>query len=109
MTNVLVYKKDGIINAIEIKGHSGFDETGKDIVCSAISILAYTAINAMLELVDGKAKYINEDGFLFIEIPNDLDDKKLNKATCILETVVVGMKSIEMQYGSYIRIRYKEV
>ena len=109
MTNVFLYQKNGRIQKIEIDGHSGFAEQGEDIVCAAISILSFTAINAMLEMVDQKTPYVYEDGYLKVEIPSNLDEELFKKALCILETIVIGLKSIEVQYDSYIRIKYKEV
>lgn len=49
---------------VEIKGHAGYAEVGKDIVCSAVSILFYTLAecltNSRDELVDDPI--INMDG-----------------------------------------------
>lgn len=57
------------INSIEISGHANFDEYGKDIVCSSVSSIAITTVNALLKL--GKdINYINKEGYLKITINN---------------------------------------
>ena len=43
--NVLVQKK---VKEIKLVGHSGFDVYGKDIVCSAISSIVITTVNAII-------------------------------------------------------------
>jgi uncharacterized protein YsxB (DUF464 family) len=47
MIKVVVSKKDDIINKIEIKGHAKYDESGKDIVCAAVSATVITTVNAI--------------------------------------------------------------
>ena len=42
----LLLRKENIVG-FEIIGHADFDEYGKDIVCSAVSILAYTCVNTL--------------------------------------------------------------
>ena len=37
-------------NVIEISGHAGYDTYGKDIVCSSVSSICYTTINALKKL-----------------------------------------------------------
>ena len=36
-------------NKIEIKGHSNYDDYGKDIVCASVSSIVITTINAIIE------------------------------------------------------------
>lgn len=54
--------REGSIS-LKVKGHSGQAESGKDIVCSAASILAYTVVQAMLLCADSlmKEPYIRMD------------------------------------------------
>jgi uncharacterized protein YsxB (DUF464 family) len=37
---------------VKIKGHAGYDEKGKDIVCAGVSVLFYTLCNALLKAPD---------------------------------------------------------
>lgn len=109
MTKVTVFQKNKVTTGIQISGHSGFADAGKDIVCSAISILGYTAINAIQELVRQDTQFFTVEEDLTVFCPKNLDSEEEKKAVCILETIVIGLKSIEMQYHSYIRIEYREV
>ena len=53
---------------VEFKGHAGYDEPGKDIVCAGISAIALLVANVCNELNgstdmrDGFAKYIFDEG-----------------------------------------------
>lgn len=49
--------EDGKSIILSLKGHAGQAELGKDIVCAAASILAYTAAQAVADLLNkGKLK-----------------------------------------------------
>ena len=41
-------------NSLTVKGHAGYDEEGKDIVCSAATVLVFNLINSMEALTEDK-------------------------------------------------------
>lgn len=53
---------------IEIKGHAGYGEKGKDIVCAAVSILAQSLLSTLLELAEYEwvfvLDYKMDDGYI---------------------------------------------
>jgi len=49
-----ITKKDSLIT---IKGHAGYAEPGKDIVCAAVSALTQAFIASIEELTQDKIKY----------------------------------------------------
>lgn len=55
--------KDGYI---EVKGHSGYAEVGKDIVCAAISVLTEATYNYLLATHNDVEKKENEGEFTII-------------------------------------------
>ena len=52
MTGVMV-RKDGI----EISGHAGYAETGKDIVCAGVTALTQTLIRSLEHLTRDEIEY----------------------------------------------------
>jgi uncharacterized protein YsxB (DUF464 family) len=99
----------GLIRGFKIRGHAGYDSSGKDIVCSAVSAVVYAALGGMDELA-GFRNFEEKDGeYISCFIPNNLTAEQLFTADIILGTMIVGLKQIEAEYGQYIRIRYKEV
>ena len=47
MTTVVFYKSDGAFYGFEEQGHTGFAESGDDILCSALSSMTMLIINAI--------------------------------------------------------------
>ena len=84
---------------IEIKGHANFDIYGKDIVCSAISSITITTINAILS-IDDKAIECKEDNGLII-----IDVKKHDKVTkALISNMINLLKELEEQYEKNIQV-----
>ena len=47
MTTVIFYKTDGYFYGFEEKGHSGYGESGDDVLCAALSSMTMFLINAI--------------------------------------------------------------
>ena len=47
MTTITFYKTDGIYYGFEEQGHTGFAESGDDVLCSALSSMTMLIINAI--------------------------------------------------------------
>ena len=58
------------LDSITIKGHAGYAEAGKDIVCAAVSSIVTTSINACLILDDESIKYEEKEGLVIIDVLN---------------------------------------
>ena len=105
---VILKNSRGVIQGFKIKGHAGFDNPGKDIVCSAVSAIVYTALGGLNELV-GFRSYTEKNGLISCYIPTNLTAEQVETTDIILKTMVIGLKQIEVGYDKYIRIRYEEV
>jgi len=99
MTNINVVKTGNVINSIEIKGHTGYQVSGKDIVCAAISSSAITSINAILSLEENTIEVTEKDGYLFI---NTLKNSDITNK--LLQNLVDMLKDIESEYPKYLKI-----
>jgi uncharacterized protein YsxB (DUF464 family) len=62
-------------DGIEIKGHSLFDNKGKDLVCSAISSISYGFINSINE-TDGKYIIDKKNTSITVCITNKINKYK---------------------------------
>ena len=47
-----------------VKGHAGFADAGKDIVCAAVSSAAYLAANTVTEILGVNATAEDKDGYM---------------------------------------------
>ena len=94
---ILVTRKKSVIS---IKGHALYDDYGKDIVCSGISSIVTTSVNAILTFNKNYIKYTIKDDLFTIEVNehNEIVDNLLNNMINMLEEV-------EKDYPKNIKIR----
>ena len=105
MVSVLVERNSGkTIKAFEVKGHSGYDEAGRDIVCAAVSAIAYTAAGALGELAGMPGCYTESPGYMRIELPNDIDDIKMPVIDTIMNMSYIGFRQIEGSYPEHLKV-----
>ncbi len=109
MINInIVRDESGFIWQYIVEGHAGFAESGRDIICSAVSVVAYTGINALEELV-GIKSYGIENGYMICSVPTDIPEELKEKVRTILETIVVGFKQLQLTYEDYVSVLDEEV
>ncbi len=88
------------------KGHAGFMRKGRDIVCSAISVLTINTANSIMTLTGTKISVNENDGFLSWEFTGEAD----KEATLLMDSLLIGLGSIEEEYGKkYLTLEIKEV
>ena len=94
----------GIIQGFSVQGHALFDRKGKDIVCSAVSILTINTVNALEKFTKARFSLEQVDGIsLFFK--DDPDEK----AQLLINTYLLGLQGIEKEYGDYFRLSVEEV
>ena len=103
----ILYNCDNV-TAIECVGHSGYAESGSDIVCASVSVLVQNAQKTFEELLDINTHFtIDEDiPSLSIALPH-LDGKKLEQAYLIMNSTANGLKDIASSFPKYISIKEK--
>ena len=90
---------------LDVKGHSNFDEKGKDIVCAAISTLFYTlseSINNASEMIDGDIICSNEDGNGHLEF-KPKEEYEAN-VSLICWTILNGFEMMAEHYKEYVTL-----
>ena len=85
---------------ISIKGHSGYDVIGKDIVCASVSSIVIPSINAIISIDETAISYKQDEGFIEINIL---------KHSEIVDLLILNMKELlkelQIQYDKYIKIQ----
>ena len=110
MIKVIIYRAgDGQINGFKVTGHSGYDTHGKDIVCSAVSVLAQTALLGLLKVAEAEVSYKIDEGYLKCNLVSAGSERQQAICSAILETMHEGLKSIKESYIKYIDIVEEEV
>lgn len=89
-----------------VEGHSGFSEKGKDIVCSAVSILIYTLLNMLKdEECDKHLKLRREiinDGYFCVEI--EPFDFSKDRTRGIIDTMIMGLSLLNEEYPENVKL-----
>lgn len=101
--------KNGNFLGYVVSGHAGFDEYGKDIVCSAVSVLSQTGLLSLKSILNINLNYKIDDGYLEVRIPKDITKEKLREVNIIINTILIGIKSTMEAYPKYITLEYGEV
>lgn len=108
MINVIFTKKHNSFVSFNINGHAGFSEDEYDIVCSAVSALAYTFANGITEVIGVNADISVHDGFLNLDLREETFNN-IEKCQVLMQTMLFGMQNMEINYGDYIRVDIEEV
>ena len=86
-------------NLITIKGHAGYDNKGKDIVCASVSSIVITTINAIVE--------INPEAIDYSDLDNEIIIRKIKEDDIVnklLNNMILLLESLEKDYKEYIKI-----
>ena len=96
---------DGVLLGFRVQGHSGYAESGEDIVCAAVSSAALMAANTVTEVLHVPAQVSVKDGDLhFMVLPKDA-----RQCRDVFSGFKLHMLSLEEQYPDYISVNYTEV
>ncbi len=102
MIKVFVSKEE-----IKISGHSDYAELGKDIVCSAVSSIFITSVNAILRIDSDSVVYEHKE-----DIKNDNNDYSLIKirkhdriTTILIDNMLDLLKELSIKYPNDIIIK----
>ena len=99
MIKIDVNKIDNLISGITIVGHSNYSESGTDIVCSAVSSIAITTVNAILKINEDSIDYEEKDGYLKIDILVHTD-----VIDTLIDNMIELLEELQEQYKKFIKI-----
>ena len=105
MIRVTVVKSSEQYRSLVIKGHAEYAESGQDIICASVSVLAVNTLNAIESFTKDEFEAVMNDGCIEANFYTSSSDTKL-----LMDTFVLGIESIIQEYGdSYIHLEIKEV
>lgn len=106
MTEVNFYTaKNGELLGFHIQGHSGFAESGEDIVCAAVSSAVYLVINTITDVMHIDAEVEVADGDAVLRILS----KHAVPCRDILQGLKLHLLNLEEQYNDFLIVEYTEV
>ncbi len=102
-------KQGGKIVGFKANGHAGFDEEGSDIVCSAVSALTQTIALGLQERLQLPVGLSINEGSMHCILGRECTKAQCEQAALLLDTLLLGLKSMEAAYGEYLSIMEREV
>ena len=97
-----------MFTGVELSGHAGYAESGRDIVCAAVSALVLNMANSVEAFTeDGFEGEMDEQtgGFSFHFTAEISPESQL-----LMNSLILGLRNIEKAYGErHIIIRFEEV
>jgi len=103
MIKIVAKKDKEDIVFLECSGHSGFAESGKDIVCSAVSTLVQNAILSLQKIANIPVKYVIDEAKAFLSI--DIKNISNYDAQIIMKSTFLGLQALQKSYKKYIDIK----
>ncbi|EFC05683.1 hypothetical protein HMPREF9013_0288 [Bulleidia extructa W1219] len=103
MIQIRIREVDGHFIGLHFSGHAGSDEPGRDLICAAISSIAFGTLNA-LETMKPQQKLSVEENEIDIEVlnPDQVTDT-------ILRTAYIQCETVRDQNQEFIQIKKEKV
>lgn len=106
MIEVTVVKRNREYLTFESKGHAGFAEEGKDIICSAVSALVVNTVNSIDAFTEDVMHVSNDEGYLAWEFLSGTS----HETRLLMDSLVLGLSQIQDNYDKqFLKITIKEV
>jgi len=111
MTDITFFKSGERITRMICEGHTGFGESGEDIVCSALSSIVQTGALGMLMVVGANVEVVRDDKRAYLElvVPQNLDPNKAHDVQVIFATMLCGVSDLYSEYSDYINLEVRDV
>ena len=102
MIRIQIKKNKDEILGFECEGHSGYDEFGKDIVCSAVSSIVGACHLGLKKVVNAKFVHFQDDerGYFKLELLENSKD-----AQVLLKTLEMSLKDLAQEYPKFVSIK----
>lgn len=98
MTIITPIKQNNKLVGFKLDGHARFRYKGYDVVCAAVSVLSINTINSLQEIAHKEVDVYQGDGF----IEYQLYDKPSVQSNILLQSALLGYKSIAEEYRDYV-------
>lgn len=106
MTNVYYIAQAPDLRLLEILGHANYADKGKDIVCSAISILTYALRESLEQLPQDQVRTTTsfKEGNVdfLIKTTSEATSETHARIEAVVDMAIAGYKLLEAEYSSHI-------
>ena len=88
-----------------ISGHAGYAESGRDIVCAAVSALAINTVNSIEKFTEDDIRAEEKNGLLKVKFTGNLSKESI----LLMDAMLLGLQGVEDGNKKYLKIIFKEV
>ena len=110
-TAVTFYRRpDGTLIGYRAEGHSGYAESGADIVCAGVSALTQSTLNGLQNVLKAPVMFEIDDkmGLLEAKLTPEASNSQVKEAQLLLQTLLQGLQAIQRSYPRNVRIFFEE-
>ena len=112
MTTITLYKTNGIYYGFEEQGHTGFAESGDDILCSALSAMTMLIINAIEVTYASTVEYTIDEETTDIRLiaksalpKYESDEKKQFAISGLIQAYFFQLMDLVEEYYDYLDVK----
>ena len=110
-TTVTFYRRsDGMLLGYRSEGHTGYAQSGTDIVCAMVSALTQTTLNGLRSVLKAPVMFeIDEqDAFLEARFTPEATEAQIQQGQLLLVTLLEGLQAVTEGFPKYVRILFQE-
>lgn len=111
MTKITFFRRDGIFYGFEEIGHTGYGESGDDILCSALSAMTMLIVNTVEISFAGDVDYQIDDGAARIRVESkcalpefEEDEKKRFAISGVFQGYYYQLNDLVEEYYDYLEV-----
>ena len=115
MTTITFYKSGGFYYGFEEQGHTGYGESGEDILCSALSAMTMLIINAIEVTYDCNVDYTIDEQTTDIRLiaksalpKYEKDEKKQFAVSGLIQAYFYQLMDLVEEYYDYLDVKEVE-
>ena len=115
MTTIVFYKTDGFYYGFEEQGHTGYAESGEDILCSALSSMTMLIINSIEVSYASNVEYTIDEKTADIKLiarsalpKYEKDEKKQYAVSGLIQAYYYQLMDLIEDYYDYLDVKVIE-
>ena len=112
MTTITFYKSEGFYYGFEEQGHTGYGESGEDILCSALSAMTMLIINAIEVTYNSNVDYQIDEKTTDIRLiaksalpKYEKDEKKQYAVSGLIQAYFYQLMDLTEEYYDYLDVK----
>ena len=102
MITVRFLSGSGLLAGFTVRGHAGWAQSGRDIVCAAVSSAALMTANTLTEVLKAPCKVSGDDGEMGV-LPDDPDEPFTQQ---LLRGFSLHMREMSREYPDHLKVIY---